>query len=308
MKINNHLISVVFLLSSSCNTGVEPEINYHNKILFTSSRSGQQQLYMMNPNGTEIRQITTGPYWHYFGRWSPDAQKIVALTTQNITTACVQMVVMNAVGTNRRLIGCGVQMAWSPDGKKIAFSFCPSCELGDRSKYIYVVNAADGKWAQLTNIPNVFDTTPCWSLDGNYIYFSSNRHDPSNNNPEIYRMNTDGSNIVRVTFTPSGYSTSPSISPDGDQIVFVSNREGITPPAIFIMKTDTSALTKIAEPPVGEVFNYPRWSSDGMKLTFVSGLTDGSARTYVYVVNIDGTNLRRLIPEDSTATLPDWSW
>ncbi|MGE5798095.1 MAG: TolB family protein [Ignavibacteria bacterium] len=43
-------------------------MDYNNKILFTSSRSGKEQLYTMNPDGTNIKQITSGQYWHNNGR------------------------------------------------------------------------------------------------------------------------------------------------------------------------------------------------------------------------------------------------
>ncbi len=48
------------------------------------------------------------------------------------------------------------------------------------------------------------------------------------------------------------------------------------------------------------------WSPDAQRLVFVAVLTDGSAKTFVCIVNIDGTNLKILTPGDSTASTPDW--
>ena len=84
-----YLLLLVLTALTSCDT-TEPtdEINYHNKILFTSNRSGRAQLYMINPDGTNIKQITSGQYSHSGGIWSPDAKQIVASTDENRNTAC----------------------------------------------------------------------------------------------------------------------------------------------------------------------------------------------------------------------------
>lgn len=309
MKTQNLLLVLFFTsIFNSCDNSVEPdEINYHNKILFTSSRSGKEQLYIMNPDGTNIKQITGGKYSHSNGRWSPYASKIVCNTNENISTAGLQMVVMNSDGTDRRLLGIGFQMSWSPDEKKIAFVNLPSAELGDLSRYIYVMDISGENEVQLTKESGLIVGNPCWSKDGNFIYFSSNQHDPLNNNPEIYKMNSDGANISKLTFTPDGYSTSPSISPDGSIVAFISKRQNISVPAIFIANIDTLKPKEITQPSSGEVFNYPRWSPNSNTLVFVSGLTDGSTSTLIYTVNVDGTNLKRLNLGDNSASSPDWS-
>lgn len=300
------LFSALFL---SCEDSVAPgEINYHNKILFTSSRSGISQLYIMNPDGTEIKQITSGQYSHSGGRWSPDTKQIVAGTDENLSTDCYsKIVIMNSDGTNRYLFDCGSQMSWSPDGKKIAFVHLPNAEIGDLSRYIYVMEISGGNIIQLTKDSGLIVGNPYWSGEGDFIYFSSNQHDPLNNNPEIYKMNSDGTNITRITFTPNGYSTSPSISPDGRRIAFVSKQQEMSIPAIFIMDIDALTPKKITQPQPGEIFNYPRWSPDASKLVFVSGLTDGSTKTFIYTVNLDGKNLKKINVDDNWVNSPDWS-
>lgn len=302
--------TTLLLISAVGCTDMGDEVaDYHNKILFTSRRSGKDQLYMINPNGTGMRQITLGPYFNRDGRWSPDASQIVCNAEEFSTTAGLMMKVFNSDGTNARYLVQGHQMAWSPNGRAIAFSHCPSCELGGRSNYIFLFDLDANSIVQLTFAEEeVRDNIPSWSADGKTLFFSSNRHAPGFMQPEIYRMNRNGSELQRLTYTPNGSSVSPSVSPSGQMIAFVSVRDSIPMGGVFIMMADGSGARLIAQPPTGEVFNYPRWSRDGKKLVMVSGSTDGTQRTWIYVVNSDGGNLVRLLNDDSSVGIPDWSW
>ena len=140
MKKLCYLIIGVMISLNSCDT-TEPELfDYHNKILFTSSRSGKEQLYMMNPDGTDIVQITSGQYWHNNGHWSSDAQKIVCNTEEGTTTGGFEMVVMNADGSNRTLLGWGYQVSWVPNESCILFTYS-ALEIKDFNAKLYSINA-----------------------------------------------------------------------------------------------------------------------------------------------------------------------
>jgi TolB protein len=103
--------------------------------------------------------------------------------------------------------------AWSPDGKRIAFT---SERDGDRE--VYVMNADGTNPVRLTTTAG-FDENPSWSPNGTRIAFDSMR----DGNLEIYVMNVDGSGVVRVTDHPA-IDAIPAWSPDGKRIVFVSER------------------------------------------------------------------------------------
>lgn len=283
MKIAT-LIFIVFIFFA-CDTTEPPNIvNYHNKILYTSMQTGKEQLYMMDPDGTNIKQITNGEYSHSAGKWSPDA-------------------------SNRKLLPilAWSDLAWSPDGQRIAFSFMPSAEIGDLSSYIFVVNYDGTGLTRLTEIRELNETIPTWSKDGNTIYFASNRHNSLKMNPEIYSVNVINKKTTRITTTPDGYSTSPSISKKGEKVAIVSTR-GIEPfSGIFIMNLDGSNVEIIIKEIKNEIFNFPNWSPDGKKLVCVSAFTDGSQKTFVNIVDIDKKEIKRIV-DDQTANFPDWSW
>jgi TolB protein len=289
MIIAGIIISILFI--PSCDQSVGPMGgNYHNKILFTSNRSGKSQLYMMNPDGTDIQQLTSGEYSYSAGRWSPDVSKIVCNTNENLTTAGMEMVVMNADGTNRSLLGVGSQMAWSPDGKKIAFMLLPSSELGDLTTYIYRVNIDGTDSFQLTNNKSVWDGTPSWSPDGKKIAFASSRDYSSPGTfSEIYLMNADGSNQQRLTHTDSLTNTNPTWSPDGNRIALSCN--GL----IALMNSDGSDMKVLDSLSTGGLIS---WSPDGTRLAFGAGK--------IFTTKIDGSDIKNILT-DSSVWGVDWS-
>lgn len=308
MKVVISIVSVVILVSIACNTVVEPEANYRNKILFSSSRSGIEQLYMMNPDGSDVRQITGGPYSHASGRWSPDARSIVAGTTEGLTTACYsRMVLINADGTNRRVLGCGAQTAWSPDGAKVLFTICLDCELGGRSIGLFLMDADGGNVARLP----IDGGAPQWSPDGSMIAFVE--PDTTNSFPPqpTIRLTDYPAFTSSNTIGPKG-AVEPAWSPTGGHIAFSSLNGGYPVNGnptenIFIMNADGSNVTMVTDFRTGDQCSTPRWSPDGSEIVFLVHSTDASRPSHtLWSVKIDGTNLRR-IGNDETVRSADWS-
>ena len=140
------------------------------RIAFTSDRDGNQEIYVMNADGTGVSRLTNHPDNEWDPAWSPDGRRIVFTSDRNGNQ---EIYVMNADGTGvNRLTNHpdnDLDPAWSPDGRRIVFT-----SDRDGNREIYVMNADGTGVNRLTNHPdNDFD--PAWSPDGGRIAFASDR-------------------------------------------------------------------------------------------------------------------------------------
>ena len=149
------------------------------KIVFSSDRDGDQEIYMMDAvdtdgdgNGDSLARLTSGDAFDGGSKWSPDGSKIAFHSTGDGDFEIYVMAAADADGDGNgdnliRLTSgdaFDVLPDWSHDGTKIAFS---STRDGDWE--IYVMNAVDadgdGNGDSLTRLTNgdAFDCCALWS-------------------------------------------------------------------------------------------------------------------------------------------------
>jgi len=271
------------------------------EIAFVSDRDGNNEIYVMNPDGSGLTRLTNHPARDGSPDWSPDGQRIAFASNrdgpdpQNCgrigQPSCGwETYVMNADGSGlTRLTNLGAlvlgDLTWSPDGSRIAFSFSPGGLIN-----IYVMNVDGSGQTQLTNDLHGASLAPAWS-PGRQIAFYSLRDD---GNQEIYVMHADGSSQIRLT-CDSASDITPTWSPTGDRIAFVSGSQPRVDAdwGIYVMNADGSGRTRLTDGGLGSV---PTWSPDGTRIAFGR---DGN----IYVMNVDGSDLGYLTEGSS----PTWS-
>jgi len=261
----------------------------NGKIAFDSKRSGNLDIYTMNPDGTGVTQLTTNAADDGQPAWSPDGTQIAF---HSMRDGHVQVYVMNADGSNQHRVSGGptddASPTWSPDGKQLAFD-------SDRlhNFQVFVVNA-DGMGEHNVTNSAADDSTPAWSPDGAKISFESNR----GGGFDIWVMNADGSGAVNLTHG-SGDSLSSAWSPDGTKIAFDTNRSGNYD--LWTMNPDGSAPAQLTTSTAEDYL--AAYSPDGSKIAFTSK-RDGNSE--VYVMNANGSGQTRVTNNAAVDAHPDW--
>ncbi|HEV2761514.1 MAG TPA: hypothetical protein VGV38_00870, partial [Pyrinomonadaceae bacterium] len=268
-----------------------PALRPNGRIVFTSARDGNQEIYSMNADGTGQTRLTNNAAADTDPAYSPDGTKIAFTSTRDGNE---EIYIMNADGTSPRRLtehtASDNNPTWSPDGAQLAFT-----SNRDGNYDIYTVYA-DG--FGLANITNFFanDRDPAWSPDGKQIAY---RHHASGND-EIHVMNSDGSQAVRLT-NSSGADEEPFWSPDGRRIVFTSLRDGNR--ELYSMDaSDGSGLVRLTNN--AALDDDASWSPDGKKITFTS---DRAGNREIFVMNADGTVQTRLTHVAATDEEPHWT-
>jgi Tol biopolymer transport system component len=286
-----------------------PTLHANGKIAFTSDRDGNQEIYVMNADGTNQIRITNNTIVDDHPMWSPDGTKLAFVSQRQAGGFAIFQ--MNMDGTNRVEItplsnfvnatpwgGLGFSMSWSPDGRKIAFQ-------DPYYNDIWVVDVETHARRNLTNDGGaqqaLLDFHPAWSPDGSTILYASFRYNGSCTS--LYAINPDGTNrrLLSGNHCPA---FSPSWSPDGTQIVFVQLNGEFVESELRIANSDgTNVRIFDGGDPDPNDRDYPRWSPDGRKIAF--NMTNGQD-IEIYVKNIDGTGYAQLTNTPGLNYRPSW--
>lgn len=254
------------------------------------------QICIMNADGTGFRRLTwQDNLQHYYPSLSPDGQHVVYAGFREENVYEIYKLSLED-GTEVRLtnrIGILNAPEFSPDGQTIVFK---RTNPSNNENQIWTMDR-NGETAG--NIPGINGWDPTWSPDGKRILFASDRDGTA----QLYTMNLNGRQLVRVTNLPAVRGRS-DWSPDGQYIVTYSgeswNRE------VFIMNADGSNTHRLS--PGGGNAQGPSFSPDGKWVVFTAyydhpGEDHGCE---IYIVRIDGTDLRRLTNNDYCDYQPRW--
>jgi Tol biopolymer transport system component len=270
----------------------------------------QAEIWVMNGDGSDPRQLTHNTTWDLAAVWSPDGKTVAFYGTQFDPTTDQQLgfphiYLINADGTDQRLLTDqpGRFPAFSPDGDKIAFD-----SGGQTSANVFVINSDGTGLTQITHEPAARNIRPAWSPDGDKLAFTSRRDGVDH----IYVMNADGSDPTRLTDT-SNADNAAAWSPDGDKILFERN---LGPAAgqqdIFEMNADGSGqATDLSDNYPGRDED-PDWSPSGRKIAFERDLGPADGVNFsdkileVFVMNADGGNATPLTGLPTENGHPGW--
>jgi len=267
------------------------------RIAFHSNRGGDGDIYVMNPDGSNVTNVTNTIDQEFDPIWSPDGRQIAfGKCAGGCEIFFSEVWVINADGSGLRQLtdGGGFPGAWSPDGARIAFV---SARDGDDE--VFIMNADGSDVTQVTHNDVIRDFPTAWSPNGQQILFQSDR----DGNTELYVMNVDGSELARLTDNPaSDEGDRAGWSPDGQRIVFSSRRDG-GDLDIFVINADGSGVVQLTQND-GIEDDDPVWSPDGEHIAFHS-TRDGDEE--IYVMDAGGTFVTQLtFNEGPNDAVPVW--
>ena len=163
------------------------------------------------------------------------------------------------------------------------------------------VSRARSTLVRLTN-NTAMDCEPAWSPDGSKVAFWSNR----DGGKEIYVMDADGSNVRRLTNNLAD-DVNPNWSPDGSRILFESERDGNR--EIYVMDADGGNQIRLTRN--NAVDSTAAWSPEGNLIAFASNRDTGPPynpyNMDIYVMNADGSNVKRIVDDPEYDVGPQWS-
>src|SRR5579872_354384 len=267
-----------------------------SQIYFVSSRSGHKEIWAMDYDGANQRQVTHQNSISLSPRISPDGTR---LAFSSITKSGWE-ILMYSMDLNRlvsfpRFGGSNFSPAWSGDGTKLAFS---SSRSGDPE--IYVVDQSGTNLKRITSSKGP-DVSPVWNRKTNaQIAWVSGR----TGLPQVYTMEADGTNVQRLT--DQGYAVSPSWSPNGQFLALAWTRHyGPGAPGsedLYLMDVASKQWVQLTHD--GGRNDFPSWSPDGRHIVFQSSR---SGSEQIWSMLADGSSVKQLTFSGKN-TQPNWSW
>ncbi len=285
-----------------------------SRIAFVSDREGNWDIYLMNADGSDLRNLTNNPGLDGHPSWSPDGSRLMFYSDRDGDR---DIYVMDVDGSNVVQLtndpGADHSPAWSPDGTRVAF-------ISDREgrTNLWLMNA-DGSDSVNLSPRAVNARWPDWSPDSSLIAVVSNK--------DLLYVDPDASIWTR-TITANDFALEafflgwPDWSPNGERLALVSNfrdRDRLMVGSVYTADSEDGFNFRpvyfdsrgVEDPdierPVDDPVEFderPTWSPDGKKIAYGSFTEDGDMD--IWVVDFETKIFTRLTDYPAMDSFPAW--
>lgn len=258
-----------------------------SRIAFVSDRSGSRQIYLCDPQGRDVQQLTRHPHGAVSPSLAPDGSA-VAFTSYRPGFPIVMLLDLGQ-GWERVITdtpGLNTGAAFAPDGRRLALvmSFLGTPE-------IFVTDLGTNTAACVSETLGV-PAGPSWHPDGRRLVFSDDR----GQGPRLHLAEIpEAEGEVRLSPWPSGFRfcTDPEFSPDGRQIAFTARLGG---ESAVVVKNFPAGRARVIQRGGA---HHPSWSPNGRYLCY-------SQHGALYIHDLLNRERRLVLAQYGTITEPRW--
>ena len=265
------------------------------KVLFTSARDGNREVYIMNPDGSEQVNLTKHPAGDLQAVWSPTGEKILFVSDRGGER---DLYTMNPDGSNvqrvfkRKIEAWRRDPTWAPDGKQIAYNQWDRIGGGTSGMYILTLGEQDPEFIGQFS-------SPAWSPDGTEIACGAA-------SPGItWLILMDARTRKHERLLPKKalpWQRDPSWSATGNKLAFSGNNHPLPDinglaleearalhnawkdkQTIFIVNRDGTGLKQVLEE-AGPYAQYPALSPNGDEVLYTQEIQD---RLQIFKVDVN---------------------
>ncbi len=243
------------------------------KIVYSSddTKSNYLQIFTMNDDGTNKKQITDLPANCSHPRWSPDGSKIVFQTDDDRI-----FLIVNAdadTADEPIFIFGGSNPSFTADNDQILFN-----SDHDGALSIYIIDPAEGEAYLISTIG--YSNQQVLSKSGKYLAYSA-FYDGSKCIMMTDLEDTTDDNTFQINVNDNA-NLLPDLSSDANMIVYAGFNNQLNGTIYLFNNGKESALTKGITS-----CNLPKFSPDDSKIAFLS---IGTNSVKLYTMNLDGSN------------------
>jgi Tol biopolymer transport system component len=300
MKVHTKGSTIPASYSLSSIDSITFEMPSSNKVVFISNRSGAQQVWLVNIDGTGLKQLTnSSTTYKTMPRWSTSGSKIAYAEGNNFDGGLK----INIIDTEGKLLktletAASVSVygvAWSADDQWIYYTEAITC--GERIRKINIdSNTLDSIVVDSTGVQQNPDINP---VSNNMLY----RQAGCNVNASVFVYNLQTKTKTQLTTSEADTSfESPRWSQDGSKIIYAAHLStASTYCNVRIMNSDGTAKQKISTC----MASFPDYSNGKIVFCrYVNDVVSGN-KTNIWIMDNNGANLFQLTTGNYLDQCPD---